>query len=88
MISHRKYLATFRGPSSLPMRKLISVSLLSGCRLRRVANGGELLFGRPNQLVPLALPLGGEQRVPAYDEPFARIIRMRDLSQIPLVEQR
>ena len=47
----------------------------------------ERTLGRREQLVALARPLGGEGRVAADDEPFARELRARDLGEVALVEQ-
>ena len=38
------------------------------------------------QLLPLAVPLGGEQRIAADDEPFAGELVAGHLGEVPLVE--
>jgi hypothetical protein len=46
------------------------------------------LFSRSQQFVTLACPLGGQQRVPTRNQALARVIRMLDLGQITLIEER
>ena len=44
-------------------------------------------LGQRQQLVALAPPLLGQQRVPAHHQPFIRIVRTADLGHIACVEQ-
>ena len=61
----------------------------SGLFSRRVAarDGREVLLGGRQQLVALAPPFGGQQRIAAHDEPLAGELVAGDLGQVPLVEQ-
>jgi hypothetical protein len=49
--------------------------------------GGRPGLGRGQQVLPLAVPLGGEDRVAAHDEALARIVGARDLGEVALVKQ-
>src|ERR1700689_3617371 len=48
----------------------------------------QLLLGRSQQFGPLARALFGQQRIEANDQAFAREVRMSDLDQIGLIEDR
>ena len=54
----------------------------------RGPGSGELLLGGGQQLLALARPLVGQQRIAADDEPLARIIGRGDLRHVAVVEQR
>jgi len=49
---------------------------------------GQEGVGGGQQILALAGALGGQQRVPAGDQPLAGVIRAGDLGQVLLVEQR
>ena len=44
-------------------------------------------LGRGEQLLPLARPFGGDERVAADDQPLSRVGGARDLGQVRLVEE-
>ena len=54
----------------------------------RRRDGRQVLLGGRQQLLPLALPFGGQQRIAAHDQPLAGELLAADLGQVPLVEQR
>ncbi len=59
--------------------------------LGTLGGGGDLLqllFGRRQQLGPLTRPLFGQQRIEASHQAFAGEIRMSDLDEISLIEER
>ncbi len=45
-------------------------------------------LGRGQQLLALARPVGGDERVAAHDQPLARIVLSGDLGQVVLIKQR
>ena len=51
-------------------------------------DAAQVLLGRLQQLLPLARPLGGQERVLADHQAFARIVGAGDLGHVTLVEQR
>ncbi len=72
-------------------RAAMSVLPRSGFLLapRRLDDGLELLFGGVEQFPSLAGALGGQQGVPARDQPFGRVeLGSADLGHVSLVEDR
>ena len=51
-------------------------------------DGGQLGFGGGQQLVAFAGALGGQGRVAAAHQPLAGVVRVADLNQVVLIEQR
>ena len=75
---------------TFPTRRPISAAPRSGRLVRVVAAamGARSSSVAGQQLLPLALPLGGQQGIAAHDQPFAGKLLAGDLGEVPLVEQR
>jgi hypothetical protein len=70
---------------SHPLADLVCAGEFPG--IHRLFDFRQVLGGCCEQLLALAGPLGGQDRVAAADEPFTRVIGVGDLGEVVLVEQ-
>src|SRR6266478_3217103 len=71
-ITPRRELATFLKTEAVP----------------QLLDGGEVAFGRDEQILALAASRNGEIRIAAHDQALTGIVVCRDAGEIALVEQR